>query len=243
MQDSQNSTLAVELTEVAFRWPGSTAFRLSVPSFTLERGSRLLLLGESGSGKSTLLSLICGIVAVQEGRITVDGQDLQGLSSGARDRFRAEHIGVIFQQFNLLPYATALDNILLPLHFAPARRRRAGNTQEEALRLAEAMGLPRALMTAGTAGALSVGQQQRVAVARALIGQPSLIVADEPTSALDAATQTSFLDLLFARCAEAGSSLLMVSHDERLAGRFDQTIKLEDIAVVDRGDAGQGAAA
>ncbi len=230
-------SLAVELTEVGFRWPGPASFRLSVHSFALERGSRLLLLGESGSGKSTLLSLICGIVAAQQGRIAIDGQDLCSLSSGARDRFRAEHIGVIFQQFNLLPYATALDNILLPLHFAPARRQRAGNAKEEALRLADAMGLPAALMTEGTAGALSVGQQQRVAVARALIGQPSLIVADEPTSALDAATQNAFLDLLFARCAEAGSSLLMVSHDERLSERFDKCLRLEEIASVERGEA------
>lgn len=229
----------MELTEVGFRWPGSTGFRLSVPDFKLERGSRLLLLGESGSGKSTLLSLVCGIVAARQGRIAIDGQDLKGLSSSARDRFRAERIGVIFQQFNLLPYATPLDNILLPLYFAPERRRRVENAKEEALRLAEAMGLPAALMTEGSAGALSVGQQQRVAVARALIGQPPLIVADEPTSALDAATQAAFLDLLFARCEEAGSSLLMVSHDERLAGRFDRCLKLEEIAKIERGKAGQ----
>lgn len=233
----------MELTEVDFRWPGSAIFRLSVPAFTLERGSRLLLLGESGSGKSTLLSLICGIVAAQEGRVVIDGQDLRSLSSGTRDRFRAERIGVIFQQFNLLPYATPLDNVLLPLQFAPERRRRVGDAKLEALRLAEAMALPAALMTGAPAGTLSVGQQQRVAVARALIGQPPLIVADEPTSALDAATQTAFLDLLFARCEEAGSSLLMVSHDERLAERFDRSLKLEEIAEIERGETARGAAA
>ena len=152
----------------------------------------------------------------------------------ARDRFRAESIGIVFQQFNLLPYASPIDNILLPLRFAPARRARAGDARAAALDLTDALGLSRDIILSSTADRLSVGQQQRVAVARALIGAPSLIVADEPTSALDAGAQASFLDLLFAQCAAAGSTLLMVSHDERLAPRFDRSVRMEDIAVLTR---------
>ena len=199
----------------------------------LAAGETLLLLGESGSGKSTLLSLICGTIAPQTGRITVAGTDLTALSGAARDRFRAEQIGVIFQQFNLLPFGNVADNICLPLRFAPERRRRAGDTGAEVAALLAALNLPLGIRTA-RARNLSVGQQQRVAVARALIGQPPLIIADEPTSALDADTQTVFLDLLFAQIEANGQSLLMVSHDSRLADRFDRAIRMEDIADIDR---------
>ncbi|MAQ83842.1 MAG: methionine ABC transporter ATP-binding protein [Maritimibacter sp.] len=223
---------ALALRDVSYGWPGRAGFRLTCPAFALAPGESVLLLGASGSGKSTLLSLVCGIVTADSGSVSVGGTDLKSLSGGRRDRFRAERIGVIFQQFNLLPYASVSDNILLPLRFAPDRRRRAGGTAE-ADRLCSALGLPEGV-AALPAGRLSVGQQQRVAVARALIGAPPLIVADEPTSALDAATQDTFLKLLFERTAEAGSSLLMVSHDERLGDRFDRVIRLEDIVTTQR---------
>lgn len=224
---------ALALDDVRFCWPGRTGFCLRVAEFRLKLGESVLLLGQSGSGKSTLLSLICGIVTAGSGRVSVQGTDLATLRPGERDRFRAERIGVIFQQFNLLPYARVVDNILLPLRFAPERRSRAGHQNAEAARLCHALGLPDGLLSSPAAG-LSVGQQQRVAVARALIGRPPLIVADEPTSALDAATQDSFLALLFDQAAEAGSSLLMVSHDERLKSRFDRVVRLEDIATTQR---------
>ncbi|WP_298494764.1 ABC transporter ATP-binding protein [uncultured Maritimibacter sp.] len=226
---------ALSLSEVAFSWPGRSGFSLTCPAFDLAAGESVLLLGESGSGKSTLLSLICGIVTADRGQVAVNGTDLTTLRPGARDRFRADQIGVIFQQFNLLPYASVADNILLPLRFAKARRDRAGG-RDEADRLCTALGLPGDVM-GQPAGRLSVGQQQRVAVARALIGAPPLIVADEPTSALDAATQDSFLSLLFEQCARAGSALLMVSHDERLGARFDRVVDLADIVTTDRGTA------
>lgn len=222
---------ALTLDDVRFRWPGRASFGLSVPAFRVEAGERVLLIGESGSGKSTLLSLICGIVTADAGHVQIGATDLSALRAGARDRFRAERIGVIFQQFNLLPYASVSDNILLPLRFAPERRRRMA--AGEAGALCTALDLPEGILTTA-AGRLSVGQQQRVAVARALIGQPPLIVADEPTSALDATTQDIFLGLLFDRIAAAGSSLLMVSHDERLGARFDRTVRLSDIARAER---------
>lgn len=226
-------TAALSLGDMRFGWPGG-GFALSVPALHVARGERVLLLGASGSGKSTLLSLICGINRAQGGAVMVDGTDLGTLRPAARDRFRAERIGVIFQMFNLLPHASALDNVLLPLRFAPDRRARAEVARDTALGLTRALGLPDALVTRGTAGALSVGQQQRVAVARALIGAPPLIVADEPTSALDAGTQGAFLDLMFAQLDAAGASLLMVSHDDRIGARFDRVLDLSDVAQITR---------
>ncbi|MFN4101490.1 MAG: ABC transporter ATP-binding protein [Pararhodobacter sp.] len=219
---------ALTLKDVAFAWPGRGGFSLHCPQFSMAPGESVLLLGASGSGKSTLLSLICGIITADTGNVSVGGTDLKILRAGARDRFRAEQIGVIFQQFNLLPYARVVDNILLPLRFAPERRARASNSAAEAARLCNALGLPDNVL-ARPAGRLSVGQQQRVAVARALIGRPPLIVADEPTSALDAATQDSFLQLLFDQTRAAGSSLLMVSHDARLGAHFDRVVRIGDI--------------
>ncbi len=227
------TTVSLALEDVRFCWPGRKSFGLTIPEFQIAPGERVLLLGESGSGKSTLLSLICGIVTAISGRVTVAGTDLAKLRPGARDRFRAERIGLIFQQFNLLPYARVVDNILLPLRFAPERRKRAGDVRSEAARLCAELGLPDDVLPV-LSGRLSVGQQQRVAVARALIGQPPLIVADEPTSALDAHTQDSFLNLLFTQTSQADSTLLMVSHDERLGRHFDRVVGIGDIATIGR---------
>ncbi len=225
---TQTPTSAIELRDLAFAWPGRTGFSLEVPRFEVAAGEKLFLLGESGSGKSTLLSLICGIAVPQRGAVVVDGEDLARLSSARRDRFRANRIGVIFQMFNLLPYATALENILLPLAFAPERR--LPDPRAEALRLTGALGLDEALVTRARAAELSIGQQQRVAAARALIGGPRLVIADEPTSALDASAQGAFLDLLMGQVAAAGATLMMVSHDARLAERFDRVLDISQIA-------------
>jgi putative ABC transport system ATP-binding protein len=220
------------LKDVRFRWPGRASFALSVSDFSVAPGETVLLLGESGSGKSTLLSLICGTVLADVGAIQVAGTDLSGLTGGQRDRYRAEQIGMIFQQFNLLPFGSVVDNILLPLRFAPERRGRVENGRDEARDLCTALGLPDVLTA--KASTLSVGQQQRVAVARALIGRPPIIIADEPTSALDATSQSAFLDLLFAQVQAHGTTLLMVSHDPRLSERFDRVIAMEDIAQIER---------
>lgn len=219
----------LQLEDVQYRWPGRASFRLRVPDLKLARSETVLLLGESGSGKSTLLSLICGTIIAGSGRVCVAGTDIATLSAGTRDRFRAEQIGLIFQQFNLLPFANVQDNILLPLSFAPERRKRVTDLIAEATRLCHDLGLPEGVMSA-KAGTLSVGQQQRVAAARALIGMPPLIIADEPTSSLDAATQATFLELLFAQSRAHGTTLLMVSHDARLSSQFDRVIHMADIA-------------
>ncbi|MGZ2255928.1 ABC transporter ATP-binding protein [Roseobacter sp. A03A-229] len=221
------------LRGVRFRWKARAGFSLSISELDILAGETVLLLGESGSGKSTLLSLICGTVLADTGQVAVAGQDIAALSGSARDRFRVEQIGMIFQQFNLLPFGSVLDNILLPIRFAPERRKRVGNGKAEAVALCEALGLPPGITNA-KAATLSVGQQQRVAVARALIGRPPIVIADEPTSALDAGSQSAFLDLLFAQVQAHGTTLLMVSHDPRLADRFDRVLRMEDIAQIER---------
>lgn len=215
--------------DVRFAWPGAGSFALAIDDFRVAAGERLLIMGPSGGGKSTLLSLVCGIVHPQRGRIEVAGTDVARLRGAAGDRFRAETFGIIFQMFNLLPYASALDNALLPLSFAPRRRRRAlerGPAAAEARRLLDRLGLHGEAQER-RAARLSVGQQQRVAVARALIGSPDIIVADEPTSALDRDRQADFLALLFEEVARAGATLIMVSHDATLAPAFDRTVALD----------------
>lgn len=224
-------TDAVSLRGVEYKWNGRDAFALSVGALQIPRGERLLLLGPSGSGKSTLLSLLTGIVVAQAGSVAILGQRLDALGSSGRDRFRAEHFGIIFQMFNLLPYGAVIDNVLLPLSFAPERRARAtaaGGTESEARRLLSALGLP-ADVGQQTAATLSVGQQQRVATARALIGSPEIIVADEPTSALDDDRQQDFLDLLFGQIDATKATLIMVSHDRRLARHFNRVVQLSDV--------------
>ncbi|KFB08081.1 ABC transporter ATP-binding protein [Nitratireductor basaltis] len=219
---------ALELSDIAFQWPGEGGFALHVRKLRVPAGEKVLLLGASGSGKSTLLSLIGGILNPRDGSVRVAGTTLSDLSIRHRDRFRAETIGIIFQQFNLLPYASVADNIALPLRFAPARRARTGNIAASIDRLCNGLCLPKGIETQ-TAGLLSVGQQQRVAVARALIGTPPLVLADEPTSALDTRSQAQFLDLLFQQVASAGSALLMVSHEEGLAPSFDRVVHLDEV--------------
>lgn len=223
----------IELKNVQFRWSGQSSFAITVPDFTVHKGETVLLLGSSGSGKSTLLSLICGTILANTGHVSVDGTDLKTLSGWSRDRFRADHIGIVFQQFNLLPFGSVLDNILLPLQFAPKRRHRCPAPKQTAMDLCQSLALPQEI-TMSKASNLSVGQQQRVAVARALIGEPPILIADEPTSSLDETAQSSFLNLMFDQVASLGSTLVMVSHDPRLGQRFDRVVQMDDIVTIER---------
>ena len=223
------------MDDIRFRWPGRESFSLGIDKFYVAAAEKLLLIGPSGSGKSTLLSLLCGIVAPDEGQIHVLGNDLATLDATARDRARVEHFGIIFQMFNLLPYLSVIDNVLLPLSFSAKRRQRAAegvsSSNAEARRLLERLGLDAGVLSSRSAARLSVGQQQRVAAARALIGRPEILVADEPTSALDRKHQRHFLELLFSEAEAAGTTVIMVSHDETLAPEFDRVVDLTDILV------------
>jgi putative ABC transport system ATP-binding protein len=202
-----------------------------VDALTLHAGQRLLVRGPSGGGKTTLLSLAAGVLLPDAGRVSLLGQDWAALRPGARDARRADHVGYIFQQFNLLPYLGVLDNVLLPCRFSARRAQRArahgGDARMAAQALLHALAIEPALW-GRPAGQLSVGQQQRVAAARALVGEPELVIADEPTSALDAGRRDAFMQLLVAQCARAGSALLFVSHDAQLAAHFPQVLDLAD---------------
>ncbi len=221
---------AVEITGLRFRWRADQPWVLDLAAFTLAAGERLFLAGPSGSGKSTLLALIAGVSLPNQGCVAVLGQTVNALSSAARDRFRADHLGVIFQMFNLLPYLSVRDNVTLPCRFSARRRNRAvaaaGSVAAEAQRLLAHLGMNEPALIHRSAAELSVGQQQRVAAARALIGGPDLILADEPTSALDTDRRQDFIELLLQECASAGTALLLVSHDRTLVGHFDRTAEL-----------------
>jgi putative ABC transport system ATP-binding protein len=218
----------IDVHDVEFAWsPGGSAV-LNIERLTVARGERLFLKGPSGSGKSTLLNLLGGVTVPRRGTVSVLGQDLTALSGAQRDRFRADHVGFIFQLFNLVPYLTVLDNVLLPLRFSHARRGRTGDQRTEAERLITRLGLSPEVLDRPATG-LSVGQQQRVAAARALIGGPELVIADEPTSALDADTRALFIRLLLDECAGQGATLVFVSHDAALEPLFDRGLSLAEI--------------
>ena len=220
----------IRLDSLRFYWSRVADFKIYIPKLEIGRGEKVLLLGESGSGKTTLLSLICGFLSPISGDIFLNEQKLNDLKANKKDQFRSDNIGIIFQQFNLLPYANVIDNITLPLYFSKKRDSRVTNHREAALNLCRSLQLSESTI-AMQANKLSVGQQQRVAVARALIGNPSLIIADEPTSSLDASTQKKFLDLMFRQIEEHKSTLLMVSHDSSISNYFDRTINIKDILV------------
>ncbi|NVK43945.1 MAG: ABC transporter ATP-binding protein [Oceanospirillaceae bacterium] len=228
------SQAAIEIEGLRFGWRPESPV-LNIPALSVGQGESLFLRGPSGSGKSTLLGLIGAVLTPDAGHIRVLGQDLGGMGGAARDRFRADHLGVIFQLFNLLPYLSVLENVMLPCHFSTLRRQRtlarAGSLDEEALRLLEHLQLADPQLLRRPVSQLSVGQQQRVAAARALIGSPEILVADEPTSALDADARDAFIDLLLQEAGRAGSSLLFVSHDAALAPHFEHRLDLTDINV------------
>ncbi|ERP89675.1 hypothetical protein Q670_15025 [Alcanivorax sp. P2S70] len=224
----------LQLNGLEYRYPGQSYPFLQVPSFSLQAGERVLLHGPSGCGKSTLLSLITGIRPVQQGEIRVAGQAFSSLPQRHRDAFRAAHMGIIFQAFNLLPYLSAVDNVCLNARFSRRRCEREGARNQTQRREAAQALLARLGLAPGTieqpAWQLSFGQQQRVAAARALFGKPELIIADEPTSALDSASRDALLALLCELCDQSGSALLMVSHDSQVAGYFQRSVAFGRLA-------------
>ena len=221
----------LEISDLRFGWNAETTL-LEINEFKVAKGESVFLKGPSGSGKSTLLGLIGGVLSPQRGSIEVSGQPMSSMPSSRRDQLRADFLGIIFQQFNLLPYLSVLGNITLPCRFSARRRKASINAHtspaNEAKTLVEALGLPLETLNQPVAK-LSVGQQQRVAVARALIGGPQLIIADEPTSALDHNNRDRFIELLNEQRSTFGSSLLFVSHDSALAKHFDSAIELDAI--------------
>ena len=225
------SDSVIRIEQLRFSWPGELTPILDIPSFTIAQGERIFLKGASGSGKSTLLNLLGGVLSAQQGDVHLLGRPLHELNMAQRDRFRADHIGFIFQMFNLIPYLSVIENVILPLHFSPMRQARVmkhSTPEDEAMRLLSHLDLTGALLQRPVTD-LSVGQQQRVAAARALIGQPEIIIADEPTSSLDTDRREAFIKLLIRECDEAGNTLLFVSHDASLETYFDHCVSLDSI--------------
>ena len=225
------SHAAIEIHDLLFAWPGKPPL-LQIDRYRIARGERVFLRGPSGSGKSTLLGLVGGVLTPARGSVQLLGTQVSSLSASRRDRFRGEHIGFVFQMFNLIPYLSVLQNVMLPAQFSARRAGRIGDRaalRSEAARLLAALGLADPAMLEREVTQLSIGQQQRVAAARALLGRPELIVADEPTSALDHDARADFLQLLMDECAKQGSTLLFVSHDTSLSDLFDRVDSLAEL--------------
>ncbi|WP_298944178.1 ABC transporter ATP-binding protein [uncultured Psychromonas sp.] len=221
----------INLTNLRFAWQKKDV--INIKALNIKKGQHLFIEGPSGSGKSTLLNLLGGVLTPQSGDVTILGQSLNTLSSSQKDTFRANHIGFIFQQFNLIPYLSVLDNITLPCTFSKMRKEKAlkqsQSLNEEAIRLLSALGLDDSALLQRSVNELSVGQQQRVAAARAMLGSPEIIIADEPTSALDSDHRQGFIKLLFDECQKEDITLIFVSHDTELKHHFTHNINLQQI--------------
>lgn len=216
---------AIELKDVSF-WYKPNGWQLQLPTLTLDHGQHLFIRGASGSGKTTLLNLLAGITRPNQGELWVQGQPLHKLSAAKRDKLRAAQIGVVFQQLNLIPYLSVLDNVLLRASFAS----KPGLVlQQRATALLRALGLAETLWQQ-PASALSVGQQQRVAIARALLTEPALLIADEPTSALDADNRDAFMHVLLAEADKCGTTVIFVSHDQQLKSYFQYELQMANLA-------------
>lgn len=224
-----SSENAIAISGLRFGF-GSDDDVLAIRELHIRTAQRVFLFGPSGCGKSTLLAMIGGVLVPREGAVAVLGENLAGLKSTARDRIRADHVGFIFQLFNLVPYLSVVENVSLPCRYSRRRLKRAvdadGSLEKSAARLLSALGIGEDLRSRKTTD-LSVGQQQRVAAARALIGRPELVLADEPTSSLDADRRREFINLLVSECGRANSTVIFVSHDASLATHFDVAIDLQ----------------
>lgn len=231
---TETTSNVVELANAQFVWAGSENATINIPHLHIAQGDHVFIKGPSGCGKSTLLALLTGINTLTSGSLSVLDTDLASLRASQRDKFRADHIGYIFQQFNLLPYLNVIENVLIPCQFSKIRRDRVApnastaTLEEQATSLLERLHLPKTLHNKPVSE-LSIGQQQRVAAARALIGQPELVIADEPTSALDHDNRKAFIELLMEQANLANATLVFVSHDPTLESLFHRTLNLPEI--------------
>lgn len=220
---------ALETSNLTFCWDRLQP-TLIFPDLNLPRGEHLFLYGPSGTGKSTLLSLLAGMLSPASGVVKLLGTEFHTSGAGKRDRFRADHIGVIFQQFNLVPYLTAEANVTLPCKLSSRRQSATGESPTVAAqRLLSALAIPQSHWQRKVTQ-LSIGQQQRIAAARALIGAPEIILADEPTSALDSDNRDRFINLLLGLAGERNTSVVFVSHDRSLARCFHHQIELGQVS-------------
>ncbi len=215
-------SLKLEAIKKTYREPsGKSLPVLDIERFEIAKGEQVVLVGSSGGGKTTLLNVISGITLPDSGAVRIDDNDITGMPEVVRDRFRAERIGFVFQTFNLLPAFTAFENVLLGMSFS-----RGGVDRSRAKDLLDRVGLSARLDH--RPGQMSVGERQRVAVARAMANKPSLLLADEPTANVDTGNQDKILDLIRSTCREAETSLLMVTHTPDVESQFDRVEQLSD---------------
>lgn len=222
---------AVEISSLEFKWNTADSWSLKVKDLSINAGEKVFLYGPSGSGKTTLLDLLTGIHSQTAGSIKVLEKELNTLSAKQRDQFRADHLGFIFQQFNLLPYLNLLDNVLISCHFSKLRHQKAienSSLKESAHELLSSLGIDEELHSK-LASQISVGQQQRVAIARSLIGRPEIIIADEPTSSLDSDARDAFIEILLKEVEHANSTIIFVSHDTELSRFFDKRLSISEL--------------
>lgn len=239
MQQTTESSLkfdpaaAVEVRDLSFKYPRSDEAVIKIDHWQLTSGSSTFIYGPSGSGKSTLLNLLAGLLVPSQGSVAIMGQQTSHLKAAQRDRFRAQHIGIIFQQFNLIPWLSVRDNISAAHYFSRDKKTSKSELLERITQLLDRLGLAARFLDRKTKE-LSIGQQQRVAIARALINQPALMIADEPTSALDTDARDGFMQLLLECVSEYSSTLIFVSHDKTLSNRFEQSVNLPSINLAAR---------
>ncbi len=219
----------LKIKDLKFRYPQRDEYILNIANFEIKRGEKLFLFGPSGSGKTTFLEIVSGVLQAESGELQILNQDLTKMPNQQRDRFRADHLGYIFQSFNLIPYLTVEENISLPLNFSQTKRKKVA-VEDQSKRVDELLSrLGIKDLSQEKVTELSVGQQQRVAAARAVLGSPELILADEPTSALDFDHREKFIQLLFEICNRDGITVVFVSHDRTLEKLFDRSLSLLEI--------------
>ncbi len=221
----------VQVNNLYFKYKKIDPFELKINEFTVNERSTVFIKGSSGCGKTTFLNLLTGLIQPIDGEINILNRNLSELTQVNCDRFRADHFGIIFQMFNLIPYLSVIENILLPCKFSKIKQKKVLNKSKslafEAERLCKELNIEQFLVQKPV-NELSIGEQQRVAIARALIGQPEIIIADEPTSALDQDNRSQFVNLLLNECEKYNITLLFVSHDVNLQSKFNKSFNLSE---------------
>ncbi|MFT7004727.1 MAG: putative ABC transport system ATP-binding protein [Sulfurimonas sp.] len=218
----------ININSCNFKYPNSKDNIIHIDSLSIKSGEHIFLRGKSGIGKSTFLNLLTGVLEPQSGNIEVLGVDLTTLNARQKDRFRGDNFGIVFQQFNLLPYLSVEENLSLVSKFSKQKSQNIQDLTKEIDAILEAVEIPNE-MKYKKAMQLSVGEQQRVSLARALLGKPKIIIADEPTSALDKETKEKFMKLLFKQVEAQKSTLIFVSHDIELTPYFKSVYDFNEI--------------